>query len=187
MLNIFYDFIPILLFFLVFKFYDIYAATMVGIIATGAQVLLTRFLRAQYDKKQVITFVIFLIFGGMTLYFHDPIFVKWKPTIVFWLFAAGLMLSKFFMQKTLLERLFDGMNARTPEKTILTVPQLVWLRLTYAWIVFFLLLGAVNIYIAYHYSTALWVNFKFYGILGALVLFSLAQGIYLSRYFPSQK
>jgi intracellular septation protein len=187
MLNIFYDFIPILLFFLVFKFYDIYAATVVGMVATGVQVLMTRLVRTYYDKKQVITFVIFLVFGGMTLYFHNPIFVKWKPTIIFWLFAAGLMFSRLFTQKTLLERLFDGMNAKTPPKIPFSVPQLVWRRLTHAWVIFFFLLGAINIYIAYNFSTETWVNFKFYGILGALILFSLAQGVYLARYFPSQK
>jgi len=183
MLNFFYEFIPVLLFFLAFKFYDIYTATIVGIAATGVQVVITRLVQGYFDKKQLTTFAVFVVFGSMTLYFHNPIFVKWKPTVVFWFFAVALLVSHFAMQKPLLQRLFDGMAKEN--QTI--IPQQVWHRLTFAWVVFFFILGAVNIYIAYSYSTAAWVNFKFYGILGMLLFFSFAQAIYLTRYFPSQK
>ncbi len=183
MLNFIYDFIPVFLFFLAFKFYDIYVATIVGILATGIQVALTRFVQGYFDKKQVITFIVFLSFGSLTLYFHNPIFVKWKPTIIFWFFASALLISKFLPHKPLLQRFFDGLST---EKG-LDLPSQAWSRLTTAWIVFFFLLGSVNIYIAYYCSTAAWVNFKFYGILGLLLLFSIIQALYLSRYFTQPK
>jgi intracellular septation protein len=183
MLNFLYDFVPVLLFFVAFKWYGIYVATVVGIAATAIQVLFTRIIKGYFDKKQVITFAVFVLFGSMTLYFHNPIFVKWKPTVIFWTFAILLLGNRFVAKKTILERLFDNVHAQTP----MVVPEGVWSRLTYAWTIFFFTLGTANIYIAYTYSTESWVNFKFYGILGALLIFSIAQAVYLARYFPNQK
>lgn len=183
MLNFFYEFIPVLLFFLAFKFYGIYAATLVGIVATAVQVVMTRLILGRFDKKQVTTLIVFVIFGGLTFYFHNPIFIKWKPTIIFWFFATALFCSRFLWKKSLLERLFDGVNS---EKN-LSIPKVIWQRLTYAWIIFFLILGTINLYFAYYFSTDVWVNFKFYGILGSFLLFSIIQAIYVSRYFTGER
>src|SRR3990167_3494611 len=98
-MQLFYEIFPIFLFFLAFKFYGIYSATIVGIVTTLLQVLINRIWLKKWDKKQIITLAVFVLFGGMTLYFHDPIFVKWKPTIVFWIFALVILVTQFFTRK----------------------------------------------------------------------------------------
>ncbi len=182
MLSLLYDFVPVLLFFMAFKFYGIYAATLVGIVVTALQVLISAVWLRRFDKKQVITLGVFILFGGMTLYFHNPIFVKWKPTIIFWIFSLALLFSQFFGKKTLVQRMLESMvNAKA------TVPSGVWKKLNFAWAVFFLSLGAVNIYVGYTFSTDAWVNFKFYGITVLLLAFSFGQAIFLARYLVETK
>lgn len=176
MFNLFYDFIPVLLFFFAFKLYGIYVATVVGIVATGVQVVVTSIWKKKVDRKQLVTLLVFLIFGGMTLYFHNPIFVKWKPSIIFWIFGIVLLLSHFFGKKVIIQRMMENLLEGRQ------LPVNVWKRMNFSWALFFLILGTVNIFIAYHFSTDTWVNFKFYGILGLLILFSILQAICLTRY-----
>lgn len=183
MLNFLYEFLPIVLFFVAFKLYGIYVATVVGIVATGLQLIITTLWKKRIDKKQLLTLIIFAVFGGMTLYFHNPIFVKWKPSIIFWIFGTILLLSHFVGKKTLMQRLLEKML----EGKGSSLPSYVWLRLNLAWALFFLTLGSVNIFIAYTYSTEAWVNFKLYGILGLLFLFSFLQAFYLSRYMSEEQ
>lgn len=172
-----FEILPVFLFFLAFKFYGIYAATVVGIVATFIQVITFRFWKGMWDKKQVITLAVFLVFGGMTLYFHDPIFVKWKPTIVFWVFALAILITQFFTHKPLMQRLMENMvQDKNP------ISQIVWKKLNLMWALFFIVLGSVNLYVAYSYSNDAWVNFKFYGITSALFVFSVIQAFYLSRF-----
>jgi intracellular septation protein len=182
MQNMLIDFVPVLLFFAAFKIYGIYVATTVGIVATALQVVLTRWLRHRFDKQQVITLIIFSVFGGMTLYFHDPIFVKWKPSIIFWVFGVVFFFSQFIGAKPLAQRMLEGML----EGQAHTVPKLIWTRLNIAWSVFFLFLGTLNIYIAYTYSTDTWVNFKVYGIMSILLTFSFIQAMCLTRYLSTE-
>lgn len=182
MLNVFYDFIPVLLFFLAFKIYGIYVATVVGIATTALQVLITFFWQRKVDKKQLIALGVFIVFGGMTLYFHNPIFVKWKPTIIFWIFGLVLLGSQFIGAKTLVER----MLGHAVDKNI-TVPTAFWKRLNLAWMIFFISLGTLNLYVAYYFSTDTWVNFKFYGILSLLFIFSFLQAACLARYMTETK
>jgi len=171
------DFFSVLLFFIAFKFYGMYVATTVGIIASGLQTIIYRILKKEWDKKQIITFCVFTVFGGLTLYFHNPIFVKWKPTIVFWLFAIIILFSQFFMQKPIMQRLLEPAIEKQH-----TLTQHLWKRINIAWTLFFILLGSINLYIAYHYNNDTWVNFKFYGILSAVFIFSVLQSIYLATY-----
>jgi intracellular septation protein len=176
-MQLFYEILPVFLFFLAFKFAGIYVATMVGIVTTLLQVLLTRLATKKWDKKQVITLAVFVTFGGMTLYFHDPIFVKWKPTIVFWIFAIAILISQAFAKKPLMERMLEGVLENKA-----TVPKSVWFKINIVWALFFATLGGVNLYIAYHYSNDAWVNFKFYGVSGILLVFSVIQALYLVRF-----
>lgn len=176
MLNLLYDFIPVFLFFLAFKIYGIYVATVVGIVATALQVVVTTLWKKKVDKKQLVTLFVFVVFGGMTLYFHNPIFVKWKPSIIFWIFGTVFLLSHFIGKKVIIQRMMENMLEGKQ------LPDLVWKRMNLTWALFFLILGTVNIFIAYHFSTDTWVNFKFYGILGLLILFSVLQALCLSRY-----
>jgi intracellular septation protein len=162
--------------------YDIYVATIVIIAGAALQVVVTRVIRGNFDKKQLIILAILVCFGGMTLYFHDPIFIKWKPTIVYWLLGSVLIGSQFFGDKPLMQRI---MGKALEEKSI--IPATIWKRLNLAWAVFFVLLGGLNVYVAYSFSTDVWVNFKLYGVLGALLIFGFIQAICLSRYMTAEK
>lgn len=177
---LFYEIFPVFLFFIAFKFYDIYVATLVGIVTTLMQVMLTRLRTRKWDKKQLITLAVFLIFGGMTLYFHDPIFVKWKPTIVFWIFALAILLSQF-TKKSLMERMFEGVIENKE-----SIPRSVWTKINMLWVIFLVVMGAINIYIAYNCSNDAWVNFKFYGLTLAMVVFCMAQAFYLVKYVENK-
>lgn len=181
-MHLFYEILPVFLFFLAFKFYGIYTATIVGIIATTIQVLATRLVTKQWDRKQLITMSVFLVFGGMTLYFHNPIFVKWKPTIVFWVFSFAILITQIFTKKPLMQRMMEG--AMEGQHSI---PQRVWRNVNLLWGIFFIVMGGVNIYIAYTYSDDIWVNFKFYGITGALLVVSVIQAIYLVRFMTDKQ
>lgn len=177
------DFVPVVLFFVAFKFYGIYVATTVGIVLTALQVVLTRWLRKRFDKQQLITLAVFVVFGGMTLYFHNPIFVKWKPTIVFWIFSLVLLGTQFIGKKPLVQRMLEPML----ESQQGNVPNTVWKKLNAAWGLFFATLGGVNLYVAYNFSTDAWVNFKLYGVMSFLILFSVGQTLFLSRYLTVRK
>jgi intracellular septation protein len=177
------DFVPVLLFFIAFKIYGIYVATTVGIVSTAIQVMLTRLIRRRFDKQQVVTLFVFVLFGGMTLYFHNPIFVKWKPSIIFWVFGIAFFVSQFVGKKPLVQRMLEGML----ESQAAAVPFALWKKLNIAWSVFFIFLGSINIYIAYNFSTDVWVNFKVYGIMSLLLVFSFAQAMCLSRYLSDTK
>lgn len=175
-MQVFLDFLAVFLFFIAFKFYGIYVATVVGVAASFLQAIIYRFIKKEWDYKQVVTFFVFAAFGGLTLYFHNPIFVKWKPTIVFWIFALIMLFSQFFMQKPIMQRLLESALENTH-----TSPQHIWRRINVAWILFFILLGSINLYIAYFYSNDAWVNFKFYGIFSAILVFTLLQSLYLAK------
>lgn len=178
---LFYEIFPVFLFFIAFKFYDIYVATLVGIVTTLMQVMLTRLRTGKWDKKQLITLAVFVIFGGATLYFHNPIFVKWKPTIVFWIFALAVVISHFFTKKSLMERMLEGLLDGKD-----CIPRHVWTKITLFWALFFVAIGGVNLYIAYNFSNETWVNFKFYGLTIALIVFCMAQAFYLVKYVENK-
>lgn len=176
------DLVPVLLFFIVFKLYGIYVATAVGIISTAIQVVVTFIWKKRLDRQQLLTLVVFIIFGGMTLYFHNPLFVKWKPTVIFWIMSLAFFLSRYIGEKTIVQRMLEkGLDG-------VTLSERIWQQLNGLWVSFFLVIGAINIFVAYHFSTDAWVNFKLYGITGLLLLFCIFQAIFLSRYIAgSQK
>jgi intracellular septation protein len=116
------------------------------------------------------------------LYFHNPIFIKWKPTIVFWIFGLAFILSQFIGKKPLVQRMLEKVlegNANLPPK--------IWSRLNVAWATFFIILGSVNLFVAYNFTTDVWVNFKVYGIMGILLIFSFIQAVCLSRFLAEGK
>jgi intracellular septation protein len=179
-MQLFYEILPVLFFFLAFKFYGIYVATVVGIAATVIQVILTRLFTRIWDKKQLITMGVFIFFGGMTLYFHNPIFVKWKPTIVFWIFSIVILITQIFTAKPLMQRMMEGALEGN------TIPANVWRNVNLLWAAFFIVMGMINLYIAYTYSDDTWANFKFYGITLALLAVSFLQAIYLMRFISGK-
>lgn len=172
-MKLLFDFLPIVLFFAAYKLADIYVATGVLIIATLAQVGWLWLRQRRVEKMPLITAGLVLVLGGATLILHDPIFVKWKPTIVNWLFAAAFFGSLMIGRKTLLERMMGGQ---------LELPPSVWVKLTFAWALFFGLLGGLNLYVAFSFDENTWVNFKLFGLLGLTLLFVLAQAAYMSRH-----
>lgn len=168
-----FDFLPILFFFLAYKYFDIYVATAVAIASTFAQVAVIWFNTRKFAKMQLITLVILVVFGGLTLYLKDETFIKWKPTVVNWLFAVAFLVTQFLGDKTAIERMMSS---------ALTLPQQIWRRLNLGWVFFFVALGCANLYVMNYFDTATWVNFKLFGILGLTVAFIILQSLYLSRY-----
>lgn len=171
------DLLPVIFFFIVYKLYGIYAATAVLIIATVAQVGWQWFRHRHVERMPLITAVLVLVLGGATLLLQDETFVKWKPTVVNWLFGLAFLGSQYIGDTTILERML-GDN--------LELPAPVWRRLNLAWAGFFMAMGIVNLYVAYTFSTDIWVDFKLFGMLGLTLIFVIGQSLYLGRYLKLQ-
>lgn len=176
-MKLLYDFFPILLFFIAYKVYDIYVATAVAIAAAAVQTFAYWFKHRRFEKMHLVTFGLLAVFGGLTLVLHDPTFIKWKPTVINWLFAAVFFGSHFIGKSILVERMMSH---------AIQAPQPVWLKLSYAWIIFFISVGVLNLYVAFNYAEETWVNFKLFGMLGITFAFVIAQGLYLSRYIQEE-
>lgn len=172
------DLFPVILFFVAYQMYDIYVATVVAIVAAVLQVGYLRLVRGEVETMHWVTLGLLVVFGGLTLALHDPTFIKWKPTVVNWLFAAAFLVSDLTMQRGLLRRMMDS---------AVSLPDPVWARLNLAWVAFFVTMGFVNLYVAYGFSEAVWVNFKLFGFLGLTLVFMLAQGFYLARHMQTEK
>ncbi len=172
-MKLLFDFFPVLLFFITYKMYDIYTATAVLIAASAIQTIGHRLIKGSFEKTHVITFVLVAIFGGLTLFLQNELFIKWKPTAINWLFAIIFIGSHFIGKKTIIERMM-GAN--------ITLPTLVWNKLNIAWALFFIFLGAINIYVAFEFDTDTWVNFKMFGLMGLTFAFIVAQSLYLVPY-----
>ncbi len=168
-----FDFFPVLLFFIVYKMYDIYAATAVLIIACAIQTFGHRMIKGRFENAHLITLVLVALFGGLTLYLQDETFIKWKPTAINWLFAIVFIGSQYIGEKPIIERMM-GAN--------ISLPAVVWTKLNLAWAIFFIVLGALNIYVAFSFDTDTWVNFKMFGLMGLTFAFIIAQSVYLMPY-----
>ena len=172
------DLFPVLLFFVAYQLAGIYVATQVTIAASVVQVAYNRLRYGKVENMHWVTLGLLVVFGGLTLALHDPTFIKWKPTVVNWLFAAAFLVSQLFMERSLLQRMMDH---------AVTLPDAAWRRLSAAWIIFFFAMGVLNLYVAYSYSEEVWVNFKLFGFLGLTLLFMLGQGFYLARFMEAEK
>jgi intracellular septation protein len=172
MKKLLFDLFPIILFFIAFKFADIYTATAVAIAATIGQILWLKLRGKHVEVMQWVSLGVIVVFGGLTLLLHDETFIKWKPTILYWLFAGGLLGARLTGRN--LMKILMG-----PQ---MTLPEPIWDRLNQMWMLYFLVMGALNIWVAYSWSTDIWVNFKLFGTLGLTLLFVLLQGVYLSRF-----
>jgi intracellular septation protein len=172
-----FDFFPILLFFFAYKFYGIFIATGVAIGATVAQVAWGWFRHRKVQRMQLVTLAMIVVFGGATLLLKDEIFIKWKPSVINWLFGLVFLGSQFIGEQPMVQRMM-GAN--------LSLPKLIWSRLNLMWAVFFILLGSANLFVMYNFDTNTWVNFKLFGMFGLMLLFVFAQAIYLSRYVTEE-
>lgn len=168
-----FDFFPILLFFIAYKLYGIYVATAVAIAASFIQVGMHWVKHRRFETMHLVTLVMIAFFGGLTLILQDEAFIKWKPTVINWLFAVVFLGSQFIGKKNLVERMM-GAN--------ISLPAFVWPRLNTSWALFFILMGVANLYVMTYYDTDTWVNFKLFGMMGMTLIFMIAQGFYLARY-----
>jgi intracellular septation protein len=204
-LKLLFDFLPIILFFGAFKYAEaskewaarfatdhlgflvsggvvgvgeapVLLATVVVIVATLLQVT---YLLARGKKIDVMLWVslgLVVVLGGATIWFHNETFIKWKPSVLYWVMGLAFWVAQALFRKNLLQALIGNQ---------LELPAFVWQRLNIAWIIFFALMGLLNLFVAYRYSTSTWVNFKLFGGMGLMLLFTLAQGVYMSRHLQS--
>ncbi|ALV05870.1 septation protein A [Roseateles depolymerans] len=199
------DFLPLLLFFATFKYADaqpewaagfatehlgflvsggqvpaevapVLLATVVVMAATVAQVLFLKLTRRKVDLMLWISLVLVVVMGSATIYFHSEMFIKWKPSLLYWAFSLTFLVSHLVLGRNLLRKMLGGE---------LQLPDDVWARLNWAWALFFGAMGFANLYVAYEFSSSAWANFKAFGSTGLIVLFTLAQGIYMSRHLPA--
>jgi intracellular septation protein len=153
-------------------------ATAVAIVATIGQILYLLARGRKVDNMLWVSLAIITVFGGATIYFHNETFIKWKPTVLYWAFGAALLISQALLGKNLIRLMM--------EKQI-TLPDGVWQRLNLAWAAFFSVMGVVNLYVAYSFSTAAWVNFKLFGFTGLMLAFVIAQSLLLSKYVKDSR
>lgn len=205
-MKLLFDFLPILLFFGTFKFTEgrkewaadfatqnfgflvsggkvgpgeapVLLATVVVIAATLAQVLWLKLRGRKVDTMLWVSLVIVVVLGGLTIWFHNETFIKWKPSVLYWVMGTAFWLSHAVFRKNLLQTLMGGQ---------LQLPPAVWRNLNFMWIAFFAFMGLANLYVAYSFPTDVWVNFKLFGGVGLMLLFTLAQGLYLSRHIKTE-
>jgi intracellular septation protein len=172
-MKILFDLFPVILFFVAFKTFGVFAATAAAIVATIGQVIWVKYRHGKVDTMLWVSLVIITVFGGATLLLHDENFIKWKPSILYWFFASALLFSKVFLNKNILRNLLQ-------EK--MQLPDRVWNTLNLAWSGFFIGLGFLNLYVAFNYSTDAWVNFKLFGTTGLMLIFILAQAFLLAKH-----
>jgi intracellular septation protein len=205
-MKILFDFLPIFLFFGAFKYAEahkdwaaafatshlgflvsggivgaeeapVLLATVVVIAATLAQVLWLKLRGRKVDTMLWVSLALVVVLGGATIYFHSETFIKWKPSALYWAMGLSFWLSPLLFGKNLLRVLLGEQ---------MQLPATVWHRLNFAWVAFFALMGLLNLWVAYTFSTATWVNFKLFGGIGLMLLFTLAQGLYLSRHLKDE-
>lgn len=176
-MKLLFDFFPILLFFIAFKLFNIYIATATTMLAAVLQVLIYWLKNRRFESLHIITLITVVLLGSTTLLLHNDLFIKWKPTALYWTFAVVFFFSQFIGQKPIIQRLLDAQ---------LSLPRNAWQRLNVSWVVFFIVMGLANIYVLYHFSTNTWVNFKLFGTLGLTVIFLIAQAIYMSKFMGNK-
>jgi len=168
-----FDLFPVILFFVAFKLADIYVATATAIAATFVQVGWLKIRRRPVDSMLWASLAIIVVFGGATLALRDETFIKWKPTVLYWLFGAVLAGAALLFRRNLIRAML-GAQVQLPEP--------VWAKLNWSWVAFFAFMGAANLYVAFNFATDLWVNFKLFGGMGLMLLFVIGQALFLARY-----
>ncbi len=168
-----FDLFPVILFFVAFKFADIYVATGVAIVATFAQIGWVLMHKRKVDGMLWVSLAVITVFGGATLLLHDEMFIKWKPTVLYWLFGATLLIGQFVFRKNLIKAMMEKQ---------MTLPDIVWRKLMLSWAGFFIVMGMLNLYVAFNFPTDTWVNFKLFGGMGLMLGFAVLQAFMLSKH-----
>ena len=202
-MKLLFDLFPVILFFAAFKYSEknpemaaswvaslmgsaavdpkiapILLATVVVIVATIAQIMWVAFRHGKVDKMLWVSLVLVVVFGGMTLAFQDESFIKWKPTILYWVFAGSMGFAALVMKKNAIKSMLGEQ---------LTLPEPVWTKVNFSWMAFFVIMGFLNLIIAFNFPTDVWVNFKLFGGMGLMLVFVLGQGFLLSKYVEEKQ
>lgn len=201
-MKILLDFLPIVLFFGMFKYAEgnkewaaatatdwlgfmvsggvvgpaeapVLLATVVVIIATLAQIIWLKATRKKVDTMLWVSLALVTVLGGATIYFHSESFIKWKPTVLYWVMGSALLIGQLVFKKNGIKSLMG---------TQMNLPDAIWRNVNFSWVVFFALMGVINIWVAYNFPTSTWVNFKLFGGMGLMVVFVLAQAVYLNKH-----
>jgi intracellular septation protein len=168
-----FDLLPVILFFVGFKLYDIFTATAIAIAVTLAMIVYSKIRHGKIEKMLLINGAVISVLGGITLLLHDKTYIMWKPTVLYWLLAAFLLVSNLFFNKNFIKQMMNKM---------FNAPKPIWDKLNLAWVIFLVALGVLNLYVAFNYTENAWVNFKLFGATGILFIFIIAQTFALKKY-----
>ena len=168
-----FDLLPVILFFVGFKLYGIFAATAIAIATTLAMIIYSKIRHGKVEKMLLINGAVISVLGGVTLLLHDKTFIMWKPTVLYWLLAAVLLVSNLFFNKNYIQQIMGKMIA---------APANIWNKLNLAWVIFLIGLGFLNLYIAFNYNEDTWVNFKLFGVTSLMFVFVIVQTLLLRKY-----
>ncbi|MDH4054273.1 MAG: septation protein IspZ [Gammaproteobacteria bacterium] len=176
-MNLLFEFLPLALFFIAFIYKGIYTALVVLMIAMPIGLIAKYIRTGVLDKMYFWSTVMLLIAGGFTLYFRNPLFLYWKPTVFYWLVAVAFLGSQFLGDRPLVQRFFGLVDGLSLEK--ITATQ--WARLNIVWVIFFIGAGFLNIYVAYNFEQATWVKLKVFGMMALMFVFMLGQTLWIAR------
>lgn len=175
-----FDLFPLILFFVAYRFADIYVATAVAIAAAVLQILWIKLTRKPIETMHWVNFAVIVFFGGATLWLQNEAFIKWKPTVLYWLFGGVLIVSQYLMGRNLMQKLLG-------EKV--SMPDNAWNKLNLSWALFFIAAGALNLFVAFSglFTESQWVNFKVFGLMALLIVFVIAQSIWLGKHMQPEE
>jgi intracellular septation protein len=175
-----FDLFPLILFFVAYRLADIYVATAVAIAAAVLQILWIKLTRKPIETMHWVNFAVIVFFGGATLWLQNEAFIKWKPTVLYWLFGAVLLISKYLLDKNLMQKLLGAK---------VSMPDLAWNKLNLSWALFFMVAGALNLFVAFSglFTESQWVNFKVFGLMALLIVFVIAQSIWLGKHMQQDE
>ena len=168
-----FDLLPVILFFVGFKLYGIFAATAIAIATTMAMIIYAKLRHGKIEKMLLVNGAVISVLGGVTLLLHDKTYIMWKPTVLYWLLALVLLVSNLFFKKNFIQQMLGKM---------MHAPAAIWTKLNLVWVVFLVGLGFLNLYIAFNYTEDAWVNFKLFGVTGMMFVFVILQTVALKKY-----
>lgn len=175
------EYIPLIGFFAAFKLYDIYVATGVLIVATFAQFVIMWAKDKTFPKKYFAFFMIALVLGGLTIFFRNDLFIKWKVTVIYFIMGSSLLISRYLFKKNLVEKALGQISEQAE------IPSFVWDRCNIATACLLYFISTLNIILAYSLSQDAWVNFKTFGTMAITFVFIIGLVFYLSKYFPDDE
>ncbi len=178
--KIIFDFLPLILFFIALKLGDIYIATKVAMAATVLQIIWLKVKRQRIEASHWLNLIVIVLFGGLTIYLQDENFIKWKPTVLYWIFALIIAGALLISNNNLIKRLMG---------TQITLPEPVWTKLAYSWSAFFALMGILNLFVAFsgYFTIDQWATFKVFGLTILLIAFVIGQSLVLAKYMRDEE